>query len=119
MGIEEQYTPGEVAKMHSSANETAAQEYNRMMNERNVWKLSAEMRQATCDSLARLADQWKRRAEEAEAKLRVRAALVAEMRRLLSAMRPGHHERNCPEGPIHEATCQEAGEALAESEKLD
>jgi len=40
-----------------------------LIAERDGWKLSAETRQATCDQLARLVDEWKRRAGAAECRI--------------------------------------------------
>ena len=46
--------------------EMCSQCQHRVVEERDGWKASADLRQATCDQLAKLADEWKRRAEELE-----------------------------------------------------
>ena len=64
-------------------------------------------------------DAWKRRTEEVEHERDALAVMVAELLRLVKYMRPLYHEHTCQEGDAHEATCADAGEALADSEKME
>ena len=43
----------------------------------------------------------------------------AELLRLVKYMRPTYHMHTCQEGDVHEATCADAAEVLAEAEKMD
>ena len=97
-------------------------------SDRDAWKRRAESAEASGRKLAAACglDGWEMHIPEIAGLFAARqeridalAVMVAELLRLVKYMRPLYHEHTCQEGDAHEATCADAGEALADSEKME